>query len=785
MTTAADSGALPRGTTVSRYRILERLGAGGMGVVYKAEDLRLGRLVALKFLAESVSGDRGALDRLEREARAASVLNHPHICTIHDIDQHGSHKFISMELLEGESLDERKRGGAMPVAAVLRVASQVADALAAAHAVRIVHRDIKPANIFITTRGDVKVLDLGIAKIMGEAVAAGLAETDVETFLTAPGAAVGTIAYMSPEQALGRDVDGRSDIFSLGVVLYEMATGQRPFRGETAAGLFDELLHKTPPPVSQLNAAIPSGLARVIAKCLEKDRARRYATAAELKTDVDAVSVDTDRPASVGAGEMTVAAGAGRRLRSLAVLPFDDLSAAKDQGHLCRGLADELMTSLAKIRELRLAARTSAFALGTRGDPVDVARQLDVDAIVRGVVQKSGGRLRITAQLLDGRDGTQVWSGRFDREDRDIFAVQDAVTAAIIEHLQLALVPEEREGVFRRRTNDLEAHRLYLEGLECLWVRSGAADAITRFHGAIEKDPRYAQAYWGLSDAYLQLAFWSTVPPTEACRQVKHHARNALALDPSLGDPHGALSYVHLVHDWDVVAAKREIQEALHLSPNSSMVRAYHSWFLLHMGRIDEGVAEALRAQALDPASSFIAFAAGLAFILRADFPRAIEEFRAGLKANPNYFILQGFLGAIQTTNRQYPEAISTLQGAMETSNRLPIFVAHLAVALEHSDRSDEAGRLWQELRDRSEREYVPPVCFVMMHGMRGGLPPLWKWLRRAGSSHDSYLPWFRILPAQFFRAPREPLIKTRLKTAILRRLIGRVMYRYRTVVGE
>jgi TolB-like protein/Tfp pilus assembly protein PilF len=752
-----------------------------MGVVYKAEDPRLGRFVALKFLSEPVSRDPNALERLRREARAASALNHPHICTIHDIDEFGGHPFIVMELLEGRSLSESLQEGPVRPDALVRIVRDVAEALAAAHAVRIVHRDVKPANIFLTTRGDVKVLDFGVAKVATANGASAETTAAADVLLTTPGTAVGTIAYMSPEQALGRDVDGRADLFSLGVVAYEMATGRPPFGGPTVAAVFDALLHETPVPANELNAAVPEGLARIISRALEKDPSRRYASAADFSAELALLGREPPVAGSASAGSP---AGGGSAIRSLAVLAFIDLSPGKDHGHLCQGVAEELMTSLAHIRELRVAARTSTFALASEDvDALTIAKRLGVDAVVQGTVQKAGSRLRITAQLVDGRDGAQRWGGRYEREDRDIFAVQDDVAAAIIEHLQIALVPDERAGVFRRRTSNLDAHRLYLEGLECLWKRSSAPDAIVRFGAAIEKDASYAQAYWGLSDAYLQLAFWSDRSPTDACRQVKQYARRALALDPGLGDPHGALSYVHLVHDWDVEASGREIREALRLSPNSSMVHAYYSWYLLQTGRVEEGVAEALRAQALDPASSFIAFAVGLAFAIRGDLARAIEEFRAGLAVNPHYFIVEGNLGLMLTANRQYAEAVPAFEAAIESSGRVAFFVAGLANALEHLGRKTEAWALWAELGHRSQGSYVPPICFVMMHGLRGELVQLWRWLQRAGSAHDSYLPWFRVLPAPFFRAPREPIVITRLKTAVLRRLIGRVIARYRTAV--
>jgi TolB-like protein/Flp pilus assembly protein TadD len=788
MATGTGPGALDAGTVFSRYRILAQLGAGGMGVVYKAEDLKLRRLVALKFLPDALSRDSLAVERLHREARAASALNHPHICTIYDIDAHDGQHFIAMELLDGEPLACRAPHTREALDDLLRLARQVADALAAAHNARIVHRDLKPANIFVTRRGDAKILDFGLAKLLTDeatalerTAATALGPSAADTLLTRPGSTVGTAAYMSPEQALGQDLDARTDIFSFGVVLYEMATGVRPFAGETSAALFDELLHKVPTPPDSLNPDLPAGLATVIGRALEKDRRKRYDSAADLLTDLQTVARPEAPAPDTG---LAAAAGApGRRIRSLAVLAFSDLSEAKDQAHFCEGIAEELTTSLARIRELRVAARTSTFALGgPGGDAREIARRLNVDGIVQGSVRKAGGRLRIAAQLIDAAEGTQLWGDRYDRDGRDIFAVQDEVASAIIERLQLALVPEEREGVFRRRTGDLEAHHLYLEGLRDLWMPGGggAAAAIARFERAVDRDPAYAQAYWGLSDAFLQEAFWGSGPPAEAARQAMRYARKALVLDPSLGDPHGALSYAHLVHDYDLRAAGREIREALRLSPNSSMVRAYHSWFLLHCGRTDEGVAEALKAQALDPASSFIAFAVGIAFGVRAQFARAIEELRAGIGVNPHFYIVQNALGIMYAANRQFPESIAAHEAAVEAAGRRPYFLAGLAMACHQAGRPAEAEKLWRELEERAPREHVRPLCFVMMHAARGNIRALVQALERAGSGRDTYLPWLRLYPDVYFRAAGESRVKARLSTVFLRMLVARILARYR-----
>ena len=356
------------------------------------------------------------------------------------------------------------------------------------------------------------------------------------------------------------------------------------------------------------------------------------------------------------------------------------------------------------------------------------------------------------------------------------------MTAAIIEHLKLTLVPEERDGVFRRRTNNLAAHDLYLKGLRYLWNEAGQGfdGAIQCFERALAEDPDYAQAYWGLSDAYLQVAFWGNIPPTEACRKVKQYARRALALDPALGEAHGALSYVHVIHDWDWEAAGREALEAIRLTPNSSMVRAYYSWFLLNTGRTQEGVTEALKAQSLDPVSSFIAFAVGLAFTVSGDLRRAIDEFQAGLRINPDFAILHEVVGRILFGNQRYEEALSAHDRAVTISRRLPYFVAGLAISHEQLGHKAEADALWRELHERAAHEYVAPLSFLQLHALRGDLGALVRTLRQAAAVRDSRLCWLRIMPPEYFQARGESRLKARLNRAVLRTAINRLIARRR-----
>ena len=489
-------------------------------------------------------------------------------------------------------------------------------------------------------------------------------------------------------------------------------------------------------------------------------------------------------------GELGRGAGSAPRqsapIRSLAILPFTDMSPERDQEHFCDGIAEELISSLARIRQLRVAARTSAFFFkGKNADIREIGQTLGVEAIVEGSVRKAGSALRITAQLINVADGYHLWTERYDREIKDMFAIQDEVTSAIIEHLMITLLPEERSGIFRRRTDNVEAHDLYLKGLHYLRtdLSRGFKDTIRAFEQAIEKDPEYAQAYWGLSAAYLQVAVWGKVPPSDACRKAKFYVRKALAIDSSLGEARALLSYLYVIHDWNWKAAEREFLEAIRLCPNSSIVHEYYCDFLLTAQRFDEAVAEALKAQSLDPASSFTAFAVGTAFGISGDFPRAIEEYQAGIRLNPDYYILHTWLGWTLFANGQYSEGIVAHEKALELSQRLPYFVASLATAYHKLNRTAEADALWRELEERAQREYVPAICFVQMNSLRDEkFWPTLRSLNKAAEERDIRLCFARVLPAEYLRGPKDSLAKLRLKKAILKLIISRILARHRII---
>jgi non-specific serine/threonine protein kinase len=556
------------GTTVSHYKILKALGAGGMGVVYEAEDTQLGRRVALKFLPAALCCDPLALERFQREARAASALNHPNICTVYAIGQHEGQHFIAMELLEGQTLAQGLGTRPFAPGPLVDIGIQIADALESAHAKGIVHRDIKPANIFINARGQVKLLDFGLAKFGSGAALNAQVETHVEPQLTMPGTAMGTVAYMSPEQARGELTDARTDLFSLGAVLYQMAAGVLPFKGDTTAVVFEAILNRDPVPVTQLNSAVPDALSRAIEKALEKDREMRYQSATDLRTDLIRIRRDLDsgrRAAAHAAGESP--SGSTRAAeRSIAVLFFENLSGIKEDEYFRDGITEDIITELSKIKGLNTFSRPTVLAFRDKPvTPAQIGQQLGAAYVLAGSLRRAGSRLRINAQLVDTRTDFPLWSERYDRELQDVFEVQDEIARKIAEALRITLSPQEQAALATKPTDNLQAYDLYLRGKSYArrLTQQDLEFALQMFESAVGLDPRFALAYAGIANVCAQ-HHYRHGSGSGWLDRARDAAEKAVSLQPQLPEAHvgrGWVFYANKQYDEAVTEARMAIAQ--------------------------------------------------------------------------------------------------------------------------------------------------------------------------------------------------------------------------------
>jgi serine/threonine protein kinase/Tfp pilus assembly protein PilF len=743
-------------TRLGTYEILGPLGAGGMGEVYRARDTRLGREVAIKVLPAEVASSPDRLARFEREARTVAGLNHPNIVTLHSVEDHDDVRFLTMELVEGQTLSTLVTPAGLPLSKLLELAIPLTDALVAAHERGVIHRDLKPGNVMVTSEGRVKVLDFGLAKMVdAETPPArdGVHTATVDIPITTEGQIAGTVPYMAPEQLRGEALDARSDLFSLGIILYELGTGRRPFTGETSIDVGHAILHNTPEPLCRVRADLPVDLERVVSRCLEKHPRERFQTALDVYNELRRASRAVERP---------LPQENLQTLASVAVLPFLNMSGDPENEYFSDGLAEELLNVLAKVRKLRVAARSSAFTF--RGQNVTVSavgKALNVATVLEGSVRKSGNRVRIGVQLLNAADGYHLWTESYDRTLDDIFAVQDDIAQSVSKALRMALLGEVVDSsvrdevkadiadAARGRGHNAEAHRLYLQGryLADRLTREDLQRGIDTLRAALEIDPGHALAWTELSKAYVMQSGTGWGPQAECIAMAREAARRAIELEPALVEGHAALGWVLMIHDWDWAGAEASYRRTLELTPRNAAVLTGAGWLKRATGQIDEAITFFHRAVEQDPLSSTAHNDLGLTRYFGNKLADAEASFRKSLELAPRRAETRSDLAMVLLRLGRMEESLR--EATMEQYDGFGL----CARAIVHHARGDrsKSDLALRELEERFPTDGAYQVAQV--YAARGELDSSFAWLERACDQRDGGLLY--LLGDPFFEAAR------------------------------
>ena len=732
------------GKTISHYEITDVLGSGAMSTVYKAKDLRLERNVALKFLSPQLSIDENEKDRLIQEAKTTSTLEHPNICTIYEIDEieedlpdgQAGQVFIAMAYYEGETLEDRITKGPMSIEEAAGLMTQINQGVSKAHEKGIIHRDLKPANIMITDDGVVKILDFGIAKLL------------YQKSKTKSGIIMGTPGYLAPEQAKGEKIGPHTDIWALGIIFYEMLSGELPFSGDTDIALIYSIVNNDPFPITQFIEDIPASIEQIIQKMIQKNSEDRYQKVEEVMQDLTNLMENKQEAGTIrlDAAEVNLDVSP-----SIAVLPFLDMSPEKDQEYFCDGLTEEIISTLSRVEGLRVVSRMSSFQYkGKEFDLRQVGQQLNVRTILEGSIRKAGNKVRISVQLTNVSDGFLLWTEKFEREIKDIFEIQDEIAQAIVKALKIKLIGKKDEKIYKNYTENVEAYSDYLRG-RYHWNKR-TSDAVKRsidyFNLAIEKDQQYALAFAGLADAYIILGLYGALPPKFVMPKAKAAAQDALEIDQELAEAHTSLGCIKSVFDWDWEGAEKELKQGIDLNPNYALA---HHWYAINyltsMGRFEEAVEEIKKALDLDPISLVINTTVGLVYYFASEYEKAKDIFLQTLEVESNFAMAHFFLGQTYTQKKEYDKALVEFEEANQLFGGSTNMLATYGTTEALAGKKGDATSMLESLLSTSKEEYVSAYDIAMIYTGLGDIDQAFNWLEKAVEEHSYLLIYLNVDP--------------------------------------